>query len=140
MSDTAASDPPIDEALIETLVRRFYDRIRTDPDLGPIFEEAIPGDWEPHLQNMMRFWSSVMLRTGRFKGQPVQTHLALSRLTAEHFPIWLRQFRITAKEVCPPEAATAFITRAEMIARSLQSAVATSRQIQSLSMAAPAKR
>ena len=49
----------IDEALIEQLIRSFYARIRDDAVLGPIFAEKIE-DWEPHLQKMFAFWSSVV--------------------------------------------------------------------------------
>ena len=50
----------IDEAIIERLVRTFYDRVRTDPLLGPVFAAKIQ-DWEPHLQRMCAFCSSVAL-------------------------------------------------------------------------------
>ena len=110
----------IDEALIETLVRHFYDRVRADADLGPIFAEIISGDWEPHLQTMMAFWSSVMLTSGRYHGQPMPKHRALTRVRSEHFDIWLDLFRASARTVCAPDAAEQFIDRAERIAESLK--------------------
>lgn len=115
--------PDIDEALIERLVRHFYARVRQDPELGPIFAAVIPADWEPHLQTMMAFWSSVMLMSGRFHGQPVQKHRALRAVRPEHFARWLALFRHSAQEVCPPEIAALFIDRAERIAESLQRAM-----------------
>ena len=63
-------DIGIDEAMIERLVHGFYDGVRGDPVLGPIFAERID-DWGPHLQRMVDFWSSVMLMTGRYHGQPL---------------------------------------------------------------------
>ena len=39
----------ITEAMIERLVRAFYDKVRTDPMLAPVFDARIR-DWEPHLQ------------------------------------------------------------------------------------------
>ncbi len=109
----------VDEAVIETLVRDFYERVRADQELGPIFAEAIPGDWEPHLQNMMAFWSSVMLKSGRFKGRPMQKHQALTAVSPQHFQRWLAIFRDSALAVCPPELGAQFIGRAERIAESL---------------------
>jgi hemoglobin len=53
----------IDEATIELLIRSFYARIRKDALLGPIFAAKID-EWEPHLQKMFSFWSSVALMTG----------------------------------------------------------------------------
>jgi hemoglobin len=54
----------IDDAMIETVVRAFYERVRQDPLLAPVFESRI-SDWEPHLQNMFAFWSSLTLHSGR---------------------------------------------------------------------------
>ncbi|MDP2124232.1 MAG: group III truncated hemoglobin, partial [Parvibaculum sp.] len=63
------SRPATDEAEIDRLVRAFYTRIRADAVLGPIFDGVIGDNWEPHLLKMIDFWSSVMLTTGRYKGQ-----------------------------------------------------------------------
>lgn len=72
--------PDIDEALIERLVNAFYARVRRDPRLGPIFEQNLSADWPTHLGRMCRFWSSVILKTGRYKGRPVPAHLRLEML------------------------------------------------------------
>jgi len=77
--------PAIDEAVIERVVCTFYTKVRQDPMLAPVFAKAIPGDWEPHLQTMMSFWSSVMLMSGRYKGQPVVKHQALTNVDSAHF-------------------------------------------------------
>jgi hemoglobin len=114
----------IDEALIETLVRRFYDRVRADPLIGPVFEQRIV-DWEPHLQRMMQFWSSVVLMSGRYQGSPMQKHARLP-VDAQHFDRWLQLFGETARAVCPPAVAAVFEQRAATIARSLEMGVAAS--------------
>ncbi len=111
----------LDEALLTTLVHRFYDRVRADVVLGPIFVERIE-HWEPHLERMVSFWSSVALMTGRYHGAPVPKHADLP-VTWTHFERWLALFRTTAHETCPPEGATHVIERAERIARSLHIAV-----------------
>jgi len=112
--------PGVDEHLIERLVRHFYDRIRADAELGPIFADVITGDWEPHLQVMMAFWSSVMLKSGRFQGQPMQKHQALKAARPEHFTRWLALFAESAAAVCEPAVAEVFASRARDIADSLQ--------------------
>ena len=112
----------IDEEMIELLVRRFYDRVRSDELLGPVFEARI-SDWEPHLQRMCAFWSSVALMTGRYHGQPMRVHLPLP-VDADHFDRWLALFSSTASEICPPAAAELFIDRAQRIAQSLELGVA----------------
>ncbi|MBX3497239.1 MAG: group III truncated hemoglobin [Parvibaculum sp.] len=112
--------PVTDEAEIERLVRAFYTRIRADAVLGPIFDGVIGDNWEPHLLKMIDFWSSVMLTTGRYKGQPMRAHLKLKQVTPKHFDRWLMLFRETAEQVCAPEAAERFIEKAGRIAESLQ--------------------
>ncbi|OEJ65302.1 group III truncated hemoglobin [Magnetovibrio blakemorei] len=108
----------IDEAMIEHLVHRFYDRIRDDGVLGPIFTAHIT-DWEPHLRTMCDFWSSVALMTGRYHGNPMGKHAHLP-VDARHFNRWLELFEHTAQTVCPPAAAAHFVERARRIAESLE--------------------
>ena len=112
----------IDEVMIERLVRGFYDKVRADEMLGPIFDARIK-DWEPHLQQMCAFWSSVALMSGRYHGAPMPKHLPLP-IDAAHFDRWLNLFEATAAEICPPEAAAHFVERAHRIAASLELGVA----------------
>jgi hemoglobin len=112
----------IDELMIERLVRTFYQRVRADPLLAPIFASKI-GDWEPHLQRMFAFWSSAALMSGRYHGQPMAKHVALP-VGAEHFDRWLALFEETAHAVCPPKAAEHFIERARRVAESLELGIA----------------
>lgn len=111
----------LDEAILTTLVHRFYDKVRADPLLGPVFAAHIT-DWQPHLARMVDFWSSVALMTGCYHGSPVARHAGLP-VTWAHFDRWLVLFRETAHEVCPPAGAAHVIARAERIARSLNIAV-----------------
>ena len=107
----------LDEPLVTELVHRFYARVRADAVLGPVFAERIT-DWEPHLERMAAFWSSVALMTGRYHGAPVPKHAGLP-VTWNHFERWLALFRETAHQTCPPAGAAHVIERAERIARSL---------------------
>jgi hemoglobin len=108
----------VDEALIGRVVHAFYARVREDVVLGPIFEARV-ADWEPHLQRMCAFWSSVMLMSGAYHGQPMVAHAPLP-IDARHFDRWLALFETTATEECPPKAATAFVAKARRIAESLE--------------------
>ena len=112
----------IDEAMIERLVREFYVRVRDDAVLGPVFAAKID-DWEPHLQKMFAFWSSVALMSGRYHGQPMAMHLPLP-IDARHFDRWLALFAETAREVCPPSAAERFILLSHRVGESLELGIA----------------
>ncbi len=80
-------NPEISEARISTLVDTFYRKARLDPEIGPIFN-AIVDDWPQHLATLKDFWSTVLLTTGRYKGDPMMRHLQL-RLDPQHFARWL---------------------------------------------------
>jgi len=112
--------PDIDEALIDTMVETFYEKIRNDAQLGPIFNTRIDGRWPEHLAKMKDFWSSLMLTTGRYKGRPMQAHMRMSEVKPEDFARWLELFRANAREVCRDDIAAAFIRRAEKVAESFQ--------------------
>ncbi|MGC2083458.1 MAG: group III truncated hemoglobin [Bradyrhizobium sp.] len=112
----------ITEAMIERLVHAFYDKVRADAVLGPVFDARIR-DWGPHLQQMCAFWSSVALMTGRYHGTPMVKHAPLP-VDAAHFDRWLALFEQTAHEVCPGEAEAHFVERARRIATSLELGIA----------------
>ena len=111
----------LDEEILSGLVRRFYGKVRADAVLGPIFADRI-SDWDPHLERMVAFWSSVALLTGRYRGAPVPAHAELP-IQWDHFERWLALFRETAVEVCPPQGDAHVIERAERIAGALHRAV-----------------
>ena len=115
----------IDEAMIARLVHAFYERVRTDAVLAPVFATRI-ADWDPHLARMVDFWTSVTLMSGRYHGQPMPKHAALD-VDAAHFDRWLGLFERTAREICPPAAAAHFTEKARMIAQSLELGIAISR-------------
>ncbi len=120
-----AAHPDLREPMIALLVGTFYDRARRDDLIGPVFEAAV-ADWDDHIGKITDFWSSVMLRTGRYQGRPMRPHLILP-LTGAHFDRWLELFEATARELCPPEIAEAFIVRARRIADSFEMARASQR-------------
>lgn len=127
ITEEIAARTGIDEAMIERLVRGFYARVREDELIGPVFAARI-ADWEPHLQRMCAFWSSVALMTGRYHGQPMPKHMPLP-IDARHFDRWLSLFVDTARALCPPAAAEHFIERARRIAESLELGVAMHRGV-----------
>ncbi|WP_332658951.1 group III truncated hemoglobin [Brevundimonas sp.] len=112
----------IDEPMISRLVDAFYDRVRRDPLIGPVFDARI-SDWGPHLEQMKLFWSSVALMSGVYHGRPMPKHLPLP-VDARHFDRWLELFEATAAEICPPAAAAHFTERARRIAESLELGIA----------------
>ena len=119
----------VDDTMIDRLVRVFYERARDDALLGPVFSSRIADDeWEPHIERIRAFWSSVALMTGVYHGQPMELHVGLA-VDAKHFDRWLELWAETARHLCPPAAAEHFIERAGRIAQSLELGIAARRGI-----------
>lgn len=117
---TSPISPPVSEADIARIVPAFYERVQKDPLLGPIFDGAID-DWPHHLEKLQDFWSSVLLTSGRYKGQPMVVHARHEgHMSPEAFERWLGLWRETTDELASPEAAALFQDRARRIAESLQ--------------------
>jgi hemoglobin len=113
----------ITEAEIAALIPRFYDRVRADAMIGPVFAGAID-NWPPHLEKLMAFWSSVMLTSGRYKGNPMAAHMKhLATITPPMFDRWLALWAQVTDETMPASIADVLQAKAERIARSLKLAL-----------------
>ena len=75
---------------ITELVTRFYDDVRFDRILGPLFEAALGGRWTSHLQRIVEFWSTVTLGSRSFTGNVFARHIAVPGVTPPHFEHWMR--------------------------------------------------
>lgn len=116
--------PTVTEPAIAVLIDAFYAKVRVHPALGPIFNTTIAEDeWPEHLATMRRFWSSVMLTSGAYSGNPVAVHRAVTGITRPLFTDWLALFTETAAELFEPAVAAAFADKAQRIATSLQLAL-----------------
>jgi hemoglobin len=119
MSD--AEPPSLTEDLISEVVGSFYAKVRRDPVLGPVFARAIAHDaWPEHLAIISDFWSTVMLKTGRYRRNPFTAHQRIEGISPELFDHWLRLWRETGHELLPPDAADALYAKAATIADSLK--------------------
>lgn len=106
------------ETEVAELVDRFYAKVRLDSEIGPVFNDAVQS-WDAHLSLLKDFWSTVLLRTSRYKGNPLLTHFNLE-LESHHFSRWLALFSETAMEVMPEAKARIVTRKAELIAENLK--------------------
>lgn len=80
------------------LVDTFYDAVRVDAILGPIFNDTAKVDWSAHLPKMYDFWDTVLFGKAGYKGNPLAVHLELAQLTplgAREFDHWVALFHGT---------------------------------------------
>ncbi len=106
------------EVGIATLIDRFYAKVRADEQLGPIFNGAIT-DWTAHQRILRDFWSSIVLRSGRYRCNPMGVHRELPPFPQAFFQRWLALWRETAHEVFEASIAQLFIGTAERVAQGL---------------------
>jgi len=110
----------ITEAELRDVLAKFYEGVRADPVLGPVFN-GIVDDWDSHMLRLEEFWSSLMLSSGRYKGNPVAMHMMHAAvIKSEMFERWLELWRKTTDEILSPEAARLLQERADRIAVRLQ--------------------
>lgn len=123
----------VDAAFISDLVDRFYNGIRADAVLGPVFAHHI-ADWDPHLDRMKAFWRSILHNSAEFSGNPMQRHTAVhdagSPLGEAEFTRWLQLFYQTCADLAAERGVAADVARqvgerARMIADSLLTGIAT---------------
>ena len=105
---------------LRPLVEAFYRRVRQDDRLGPIFEAHVE-DWDEHLALLTDFWSSLMLSSGRYKGNPFAQHKPFAgELDVALFERWLGLWRVSTDEMFPAEIAAEFQRKARRVAESLK--------------------
>lgn len=108
---------------IQRLVDAFYDRIRADVVLGPIFNDVAHVDWDIHLPKMYDFWESVLFGRAVFKGNPLAVHRALAALTpltSSKFTRWVVLFHQTVDDLFAGPIADLAKDRAARIAVTMQ--------------------
>ncbi len=79
---------------IKILVNEFYDSIRKDELLGPIFNSIIKNRWSEHLEKMYRFWQTVLLEEHTYYGSPFPPHAQMP-IEKLHFDQWIKLFSNT---------------------------------------------
>ena len=113
------------ESDIARLTAAFYAKVRVDDLIGPIFTaRSSETEWEKHISHIADFWSSVLLKTDRFSGNPMSKHLQISEIEPRHFKRWLLLFQQTAQETLEPDQAIEVLNTANRIAQSLQMGLA----------------
>lgn len=106
---------------IHKLVCTFYDEIKKDNLLGPIFYKMIPTEaWPKHLEKLTDFWETNLFGIPKFKGKPTQKHLKTDAtfnhtITQKHFDRWLGIWKKTIDNLFEGDLAT----RAQMAAYSI---------------------
>lgn len=102
---------------IKLLVDTFYDRIRKNELLGPIFDERIKNKWAEHLQKMYSFWQTLLLEGEHtYFGSPFVPHANLP-VNRVHFNTWVGIFESTVNDLFEGKVAEEAKWRGEKMAQ-----------------------
>ena len=98
---------------VKKMVNSFYEKVRQDDLIGPIFNEVIE-DWEPHLMKMCGFWQSILLNEPSYSGRPFPPHIKLN-VGKEHFERWVSLFVANVQDQFEGDRATEAKKRAKLM-------------------------
>jgi hemoglobin len=101
---------------IKVFVNDFYNKVKIDALIGPVFLEKITGDWQPHLDKMYAFWNAALFGVAGFRGNPFAKHAPLP-IEQQHFNRWLVLFGETIDTYFEGAIAEDAKNRAALMAR-----------------------
>ncbi|MEP6951914.1 MAG: group III truncated hemoglobin [Ginsengibacter sp.] len=107
---------------IKELVNAFYEKVRNDELIGPIFNERMGDRWLQHLDKMYTFWQTVLLEEHTYFGSPFPPHVNLP-ISHNHFERWLELFTQTLDELFTGEKANDAKWRAGKMAEMFESKI-----------------
>ena len=116
-----APDASLTESLVRRVITSFYDKVRCDAVLGPVFAEAIGDDWDAHIERIVLFWLTATRLARGYDGRRfMPAHLRNRSIRVDQLPRWLELFRDTTAEQCPPRIASVLVDIAERMAETLE--------------------
>jgi hemoglobin len=107
---------------IKKLVDAFYEKVKRDELIGPIFDERIHDRWPQHLEKMYTFWQTVLLGEHTYFGRPFPPHANLP-ISHQHFEKWMELFIETVDELFTGEKANEAKWRAGKMAEMFESKI-----------------
>jgi len=104
---------------LHLLMSEFYLKLLADSKISYIFIKVAKIDLVPHLEELVDFWEQILFERGIYRKNVLQIHTDLnqqSKLSEEHFAIWLNYFNTTIDENFSGPTAENMKTRALSIA------------------------
>ena len=102
---------------VAQLVFAFYQNIRADDMLGPVFN-GIVNDWDEHYELLTDFWSNNLFAERVYSGNPILAHQQVDqhmkgKMEAAHFGRWLMHWHQTIDQLFEGKNATILKRRAQ---------------------------
>ena len=115
---------------IELLVHEFYQKVKKDELIGPIFHKLGPEFWDYHTPIMVEFWSGILLHVGNYPGGLIWKHIMVDKhspLEAEHFARWKKLFTAALYEHFQGPVADEALTRVKVVEQVMLAKIKASR-------------
>ncbi|MBM1106869.1 group III truncated hemoglobin [Aurantibacter crassamenti] len=115
------------------LVDTFYNKVRADELIGPIFNGII-NDWDHHLEHLTTFWSNqLFIERGTYKGDPISAHIkvddfAKNQINEQHFGRWLNLWVQTIDELFEGDNAFILKNRARKMSTHIHLSIFSARE------------
>ena len=110
---------PITPEQIQTVVTKFYARVRRHETLRPVFATHV-ADWPEHEEKIASFWRNAICHERGYSGNPQATHMSAGNVKAEHFALWLTLFDEVLTQELPESTALSWSALAHRIGRALR--------------------
>lgn len=117
---------------VALIVNSFYDKVRNDHELSPIFNSVIT-DWTAHLERLTDFWEMSLFGGRKYTGNPLKAHqiaddMVNNSITPNHFGLWLNLWFETIDSQFEGENATTMKRRARKMQTPIMIAIFENRQ------------
>ena len=112
---------------IESLMKKFYNRLLADPVINYLFIEIAKIDLAHHLPILVDFWEMVLFHTDTYRKNAIELHLKIHKQSAiqkHHFETWLSHFNVTIDELFEGKKANEAKEKAVSIATIMQIKIA----------------
>lgn len=115
----------VTEAVIRQVIAAFYERVKRDAILGPVFENIVGDHWDAHVEKVCSFWLYATRLSREYNGRDfMPAHIKHPSIQPALLSQWLHLFRETTDEMCTKEAASALVDIARRMAVSIEMSLA----------------
>ncbi len=101
------------------IVSSLYNKLLSDEQISPLFDEVVEHGLEEHLRNLVAFWDQMLFGNFGYEKNVMQVHQekhSKMPFTEEHFNTWLQHFNDSVAEGYEGEVAQNMKDRAYSIA------------------------
>ena len=88
---------------VSLLVHTFYEKIRSNEEIGPFFNKTIE-NWEEHVEKLTDFWETNLFAVRKYFGNPIDAHNEVDQkfnngIDSSIFGLWLNLWFETLDEL-----------------------------------------